>query len=222
MPDTAQKATSDAKLCVGCGAAFDDGDDRRYNQCSTCRNPSEVEAIVTGTATIQPGVTVMPEDGIEPLSISVEKRKPPPPENRDYYWLGVTDDAPWSYVTAGGVQFQRTHGQVIDSPDGKGQIHRDHVGRGCIHWLTKDHVKYILDEVAQKVVRDYQVRERKQLNGDITRHPSGSIKSMKPHPSHPFVPKETDRPLGEFIYMVRVRHKNDLSPMDNPPTLVPR
>jgi len=222
MTDTAHTATSDAKLCAGCGAAFDGADDKRYSQCNSCRNPAAVEPIVSAGSPPVLNVTRAPDEGIEPLSIEIEKRKPPPPEDRDYYWLGVTDDCPWSYVTAGGVQFQRTHGEVIDTPGGGGQVFRDNTGPGCIHWLTKAHVARILEEVALKVVRDYHVRTRKLFDGAVIETPVGTMKSMKPHPTHPFTPKETDRALGEFVYMIKVRHKNDTHPMDNPPTLVPR
>jgi len=36
-----------------------------------------------------------------------------------------------------------------------------------------------------------------------------------------FVPQDGDRSLGEFVYMVRVRHRAD-RPMADPPTMIPR
>ena len=223
MTDTAQHAKSDAKLCTGCGAAFDEADDTGYSQCNSCRTPADAEPVVEVSPPPVPEVTTAPDAGVVPLHLDIEKRKPPPPEDRDYYWLGVTDDCPRAFVAAGGVQFQRKHGKVEDVTGEGKMVYRDNIGRGCIHWLTKAHVARILEEVALKVFRKYEVVTADQF-GNKKKVPaySGRLLSMKPHPTHPFTPQDDDRPLGEFLYMIKVRHKNDTHPMDNPPTLVPR
>ena len=222
MSDTTE-VTSDVKLCAQCQSPFGDDDDSRYNHCLTCRQPEP-----THTAELAVG-TVAEEtmEGIVPLQLDIEKQRAPAPVDRSCYWLGVTSDSPWSYVSAGGVSFQRTTGGIIETTPGH-QEFRDHVHKGSpIHRLTDAHVARILEEVASKVVRNYRVDKRKLDDGTVIETVYGRNLSMKTpeqggSPLRRFDPQEGDRPLGEFLWMIKVRHKNDIPNMENPPTLVPR
>jgi len=217
MSDTTA-VTSDEKLCTKCGAPFGEDDDKRCNDCSACRG-------------VDPKVDVqgVDEPDYKALSIpEVTRGKIPAAPPKDFYWLGVTDDCPWHYVTAGGVCFQRYMGQVVDSGNEGRQEFRDQVHRGSpIQHLTEKHVERILEEVALKVVRHYRIEERELRNGRTVSITSGSLVSMKTekkggNPKHPYISHESDRPVGEFLWMVQVRNKSDRPYSDTPPTLVKR
>jgi len=222
MTDTTE-VTSDAKLCAQCQSPFGDEDDSRYNHCLACRQPEPIHTAELAVGTVPEQV----DDGIVPLHLDIEKQRPPPPEERSCYWIGVTKDCPWSFVACGGVSFQRTTGGIIETTPGHQEC-RDHVHKGSpVHRLTDAHVARILEEVASKVVRNYRVDRRKLDDETVIETIYGRKHSMKTpeqggHPLRHFTPQEGDRPLGEFLWMIKVRHKNDVPNMDNPPTLVPR
>ena len=218
MTDTTQAVTSDAKLCAQCASPFDSNDDRRYSQCRKCRN-------VEPTHTANLAVTAIADDapvdpGVVPLKLDIDVAKPSPPEPRSYYWFGVTEDCPWSYVNAGGEVFQKTFGEIVDQPGGKQEC-RDHAGKGSqTHYLTDKHVALILERVAQRVVRAYRVTERKLYQGGSVKQYTGRMLTKQGAPNRPYNPQEGDLPLGQFLWMIKVRHKGET--MQNPPTLVAR
>jgi len=206
MTDTTV-VTSDEKLCKECGAPFSENDDRRFATCSGCRPTTETK-------------TTDLDDGMVALRLDIQKHEAPPMPPRSFYSLGVTEDAPWHYVTAGGVAFQRYMGSTVKAGD-KVEF-RDNTATGSpVHHLTDAHVARILEEVKLKVVRNYRIEMRELSNGDGLTIPHGSIISMKENKHRPFVPRDGDRPLGEFLWMVKVKSKKH-QPLSEPPTLVPR
>ncbi len=224
MSDTTT-VTSDEKLCATCRAPFGEDDDKRCNDCSDCRGDAKVE-----TPVAQDEEEDSLPDGVKALNIPIKRGVVAKGPSKKFYWLGVSDDCPWHSVTSGGVSFARYTGQIDEgSQDGR-QEFRDNVFMGSpIHHLTDVHVKRILEEVSLKVVRHFRIEERAIWNGKTVSICTGSLISMKTakqggNSKHGYAPHESDLPLGEFLWMVEVRNKNDRPFPRNspPPTLVTR
>jgi len=210
MTDTTKEVTSGVKLCDSCGATFGEDDDKRYKDCATCR----------GAVIEQPEVAIPEHDaGVEPVVLDIEKHKPPPIENRDFYWCGATMDCPMD-ITLGGFEFPRTEGRLVDQFDGSSILQPD-ATKGKIHRLTKVNVALIKEHCANKVIRNFTVEELVLLSGKVHNRYHGHIRGITGSKHRVYVPQPSDKPLGQFVYMVRVRHAND-RPMSDPPTMVPR
>ena len=218
MTDTTQEVTSDVKLCAECASPFDDNEDKRYNQCQKCRLPEHAHTAELAVTAIADDAPVY--SGVEPLKLDIEVTKPEPPAPRSFYWFGVTEDCPWSYVNAGGETFQKNYGEVVDGSEGK-QMCRDNAGKGTqTHYLTDRHVELILERVALRVVRKYKVKERKLYDGGVVKQYIGRMITKHGAPNRPYAAQDGDLPLGQFLWMVKVRHRGET--MQNPPTLVAR
>jgi hypothetical protein len=204
MSDTTS-VTSDVKLCATCGATFGEDDDKRFNECATCR---------VGT----PSVPVVDESGVEPLHIDIPEGAVAPPPERAYYWCGVTADSPWGLITLGGINFQKTVGEVV--PVGDKMVCRDDVAEGVIHHLTDAQVAVVLEHAKNKSVRNFRKAEVRDLMGSHI-NTTGDRIDHKGSGARPYVPQQGDIPIGCFVYIVKVRHKKD-RPLENPPTLVER
>jgi len=211
---TVTPVTSGAKSCTECGAAFGDDDDKRYSRCTTCRASHEPDTVA--------------REGVEVVELDLSRSAPPPAPPRNFYWIGVTPDAPWHYVTAGGVAFQKHRGEVTEGDIEGRQEFRDKVAPGApIHNLTDAHVARIKEEVALRVVRNYRTERREVRKGVSMNTYHGDILSTKStkqggSPLRQYVANEGDRPLGEFLWMIRVRHKDDRPFSGTPPTMVKR
>ena len=223
MSDTTT-VTSDEKLCVSCGAPFGKDDDRRRKDCAACAGKNDVPpAHMVHEVKVSESVEDFEALALPDVKLGKPQKAPP----RDFYWIGLTSDAPWHYVTAGGVAFQKYRGEILDDAVEGRQEFRDNAGKGSpTHSLTEAHIRRILEEVAAKVVRNYRVEDRTLRDGKVLKIIRGDVISMKTverggSRMRQYVVRDGDRPLGEFVYMVRVRHKND-RPMQNPPTLVAR
>ena len=212
MTETTNTVTSDAKLCKTCGAAFGSGDDKRCADCSACRG-KVVEAVSS--------VSISPEivgADYEPITLDVAKHQPPPVVDRDFYWCGVTKDAPRQFFTLGGICFPKTIGEIRD--DGTKQVCHQDVYDGQIHRLTDTQVALIKEHAANKVVRNHRSEVVRELNRE-THVYDGKLLSKNGSRMSPYDPQPGDIPLGCFVYMVRVRGKKD-RPMQDPPAMVAR
>lgn len=211
MTDTPD-GTSEVKLCASCGEAFGDKDDKRYSKCADCRAgivPEEEKPVAPAEAK---------SDGVEALTLDVETQQPPPVEDREFYWCGSTMDCPMD-ITLGGLEFQRTEGEVIERPDGQGEF-RDHARKGKILRLTETNVKLALEHCANKVVRHFSRNVKADAKGKEYVTYTGQLLGIHGK-RHQFVSHPSDKPLGQFVYMIKVRHKED-RPYSDPPTLIPR
>jgi len=225
-------STSGGKLCDECSAPLGQDDDKRFKTCASCRKGSDVSASVGTPHPIAEGtalasavvVTEAPEEmpGIKPIILDIERHRPEPPAERKHYWCGVTPDSPWSYITLGGQSFQKTIGEVVVDAQGGRSHFRDHVADGVILRLTKKDVDLVKQHAANKIVRNFREETIRSLDGEgqpvERKNFTGSIINLD---HRNFRAQEDDRPIGEFVYMIEVRHKKD-RPLDHPPTMVPR
>lgn len=209
MTDTTLEGTSDGKLCGECGAPFGEDDDKRYGRCAKCRGAAPKPATAASRD----------EDGVQPVTLDVEQAKPPPIEDRDFYWCGTTKDCPMD-ITLGGFEFPKTIGRVREREDGNYMLETEHQD-GAIHPLTDANVALIKEHCANKVIRGFRVEELQLLNGGTRTRYRGTLRGISGSKRRVFTPQADDRPLGQFVYMVKVRHAND-RPMSDPPTMVPR
>lgn len=210
MTDT-PKGTSDGKLCAKCAAPFGPDDDKRYALCANCRVTAAPEPAV-------PAQEHFPFEP-EPVFIDVEKHAPPPIEDRDFYWCGTTRDCPCS-ITLGGFEFPVSIGRLVETGDGNQRVEADYAA-GAVLPLTEENVALIKQHAANKVIRDWRVEEMKLLSGKTKIRYHGRLLSITGSNRRKYVPREGDKALGQFVYMVKVRHAAD-RPMDKPPTMVPR
>jgi hypothetical protein len=151
------------------------------------------------------------------VTVDVEKHAPPPRATRQFYLCGVTHDAPAGYYTMGGINFQKTEGELRTRHDGNQECIAD-VRDGTVHQLTDEQVALIKQHVANKVIRGYQVVARKGHT-----HYEGRPYSKDGHRLHAFIPHESDIPIGCFLYMVRVDSRKDRPfATEDIPTMVPR
>lgn len=219
MTGTAQ-ATPDAKLCEECGAAFREDDDKRYNQCAGCRNPLPADAPETETASV--ANVPLDESGVEAIVLDHKAEDAPAPVPRDYFWCGVTRDAPAHYFTLGGINFQKYKGDVRTQGDGNQQF-IDDTADGVIHHLAEENVALIKLHATGKVIRGWRQEVVNALDGE---HPvfRGDVLSANGQGKYPYNPQDGDIPLGCFVYMVKVRNKTDRPafPDEHPPTMVKR
>ena len=58
------------------------------------------------------------------------------------------------------------------------------------------------------------------MDGTILKKYHGTLKSISGGRRN-YTPKADDKPVGQFVYMIRVKHGDD-RPIQNPPTMVPR
>lgn len=197
---SSSEGTSDGKLCRDCGAPFGPSDDKRFSLCSNCR-PAD-----------------LPEEGWEPVTLDVELEAPPAIEERDYYWCGATKDCPFD-VTLGGIEFPKTIGRIV--PDGAG--HRDlmtpDADNGAVHRLTPANVKLVKEHCANKVVRHWRQTVHQGYDGSEHVTFLGEQRAIKGR--RPYTRDPSDKPLGQFVYMLKVRGPKD-RPVEEPPTMVPR
>ena len=191
MSDTTDDVPSAEKLCTECGAPV--AGDKRYAKCASCRGVTVANA---------PTISDSTDTEIQPLRIPVERSKPIPAVPRDYYWCGCTEDAPSHNLTAGGISFPLWNGKVVEKAPGKFE-YIDRIAKGQVNHLTDATVALVLERAAEKVVRN------------------GSLLSIKGSPQRPFIPQQGDIPLGEYMYMIKVRNRDD-RPFQDPPTLIPR
>jgi len=228
MSDTTT-VTSDEKLCATCRAPFGKDDDKRCKDCSECRGVLKIDPPAFEEPKEPEEDDSFPE-GVKPLNIPITRGKIKAGPPKKFYWLGVTDDCPWHSVTAGGVCFARHTGRVEDSGADGRQEFRDNVFMGSpIHQLTEAHVNRILEDVSLKVVRNFHIETRKLREGKTVSICSGTLVSMKTpqqggNSRHGYSAHESDRPLGEFLWIVEVRNKEDrpFSRAAPPPSLVTR
>jgi hypothetical protein len=172
-----------------------------------------------------PKVTEPKGDGVEVLNLSVDQAAAPVAPPREFYWCGATKDSPIHNVTLGGISFPKFTGAVREV-DGTGrQQFSDNLFNGQIHSLTEAHVALVLEHAKNKVIRNYRTEV---LGNDPSAEQTavylGDILSMTGTRHRPYEHREGDKPIGNFVYMVRVRGKTD-RPFDDenpPPPLVER
>ncbi len=210
MDDTAT-ATSNVKTCDGCGAPFGENDDGRYKDCAKCRGAAPEIADATG-ATEAPSY--------EALRIDIPKDEIPEAPPKTYYWCGATMDAPHSNYTLGGVSFPKTTGSIIERAEGRQECVPD-TDVGVVNHVTDTQRNLILEHVKTKVIRNLRETKEAQIDGTEMVRRSGDIITMKSGKVRKFVPQPGDIPIGCFVYMVKVRHRDD-RPIQDPPSLVKR
>ena len=158
------------------------------------------------------------EDQIQPVILDVPMYTPPPIEDRELYWCGATKDCPMD-VTAGGFEFPKTVGRLVEQETGKFQVQAGWKP-GIIHSMTKKQLEVVKEHLANRVVRNFRpVQDGEDGKGPVRY--LGELKGISGSTRRVFTPHPTDKPLGQFVYMIRVRHKED-RPLENPPTTVPR
>lgn len=221
MSDTTIDVTSDAKSCASCGTAFGTDDDRRYKDCEPCRMGPTVEADVSPPGVSEPQIAEPPESSRiipDAVTVDVEKHAPPPRPERKLYLCGVTHDAPASYYTMGGINFQKEEGELKELKLGLQEL-KTGVRDGTVHQLTEEQVALIKQHVADKVIRFEKLDEDDRPL--YTGH--GTPYSMNGQRNRPYVRTARDVPIGCFLYMVRVNGRKD-RPFDTKdiPTMVPR
>ena len=202
---TSHEATSGGKVCAACGTPLGEDDDKRYANCGICRD--------TGVAT-----EYDPSLDYEPIEINVDASRPPPAPNRSYYWCGATFDCPMD-ITLGGIEFPKTIGRIKKHGEGKLRLEADY-REGQIHWLTDIHREMVKEHAANRVVRDFRTEVTTLLNGETLKKYHGKLKSVSGNRRN-YIPDADDKPVGQFVYMIRVKHADD-RPIQDPPTMVPR
>lgn len=218
MTDTAE-ATSDVRACIKCELPFGGQDDKRYKQCAKCRGAVVEEKVAEAAPPPEISVPVAKDEPV-PIRIEVPRHEKPTPIPRDYYWCGATKDSPIQNVTLGGISFPKMIGEVRDTDTGK-QTFVDNLHVGAVHQLTDAHVALIIEHAKNKVIRNYRVEVLG--NEHSMQHTAylGDIISMSGSRTRPFEFRDGDRPIGNFVYMVKVQSRTD-RPFDDPPTLVER
>jgi len=215
---TSKEATSDGKLCVECQSPFDSADDKRFSQCAACRNAaSEGATMMSAPAIAKTPDVPHSEPEYEAIHIDAEALAPPPVEDRSFYWCGATLDCPMD-ITLGGIEFPKTIGRVRRQQNGQSVLEVDYRD-GQIHRLTDKTKDLVLEHASNRVIRDFRKDETKAINGDTDTRYLGTLKSIRGRRT--YTPRPGDLPLGQFVYMVKVRHAKD-RPIANPPTMVPR
>lgn len=210
MTDTTQGGTSDGKLCAQCESPFGPEDDKRYSQCSTCRGAAPAVTEVPSDAPVQPGESVF---------LDVDACQPPPIEERDYYWCGATEDCPFD-VTLGGFEFPKSIGRIREDAHGQAVMEPDY-RKGVIHRMTEKQKAVVLEHAANRIVRNFRVEELQLLGGGTQTRYRGRLLSKSGNKRRIYTAQSDDRSIGEFVYMMRVRHGSD-RPVEDPPTMVPR
>jgi len=128
------------------------------------------------------------EDGSLRLAVT------PPPEavyaKRREYWLGVIKECSYNNVTVGGISFPRWTGSA--SFDEKGVPFGGKIDPGARVKLSDAQVEACLQSIARRIIRPFGVGG----NGK-RRHQLLSIDSPAYRPSI------KDRPLADFIYILR-------------------
>jgi len=211
MTDTPDAGPSEEKSCVECKTVLS-GNAARYSRCSTCRGARR-QGKATGTATLPPPDDApdaggFDTDGVEPVTIPFDRARPAAPPHREFYWCGCLEDCPTHAVTVGGISFPLWTGEVREEAPGRFK-YVDRTHRGQVHHLTDRNVALVKERLVQRVVRNGEIISTLDVvksDGTVLRR---------------FVPQDGDRSLGEFVYMVRVRHRAD-RPMADPPTMIPR
>lgn len=211
MSDTTHEGTSDGKPCADCGTPIQG--DQRFSRCPECRGAEQDGPSIS---TAPKGAPMNPGD---PVILDIEECKPPPIEDRDFYWCGSTADCPFD-VTLGGFEFPKSIGRIrADGPNGMPIMEPDY-RKGVVHRMTETQKAVVLEHAANKVVRNYGPRQdMKGPNGETLW--KGKLVAKTGSKRRSFMPQEGDKPLGNFVYMMKVRNETD-RPVDNPPTMVSR
>jgi len=115
-------------------------------------------------------------------------------------------------ITAGGFEFPKTIGRLVEQETGKFQV-QSGWKPGIIHSMTDKQLDVVKEHLANRVVRNFRETEDGRFLGELKGIAGNTRRVFTPHP--------TDKPLGQFVYMIRVRHKND-RPLEKPPTMVQR
>ncbi|RKY16670.1 MAG: hypothetical protein DRQ55_17550 [Planctomycetota bacterium] len=205
MSDTATQVTSDvesSKVCDTCGSTFGEDDDKRFKDCSPCRKGSPEVADA-------PTVVDGRREEFEAVTIDVPTIELPKASPTNLYLCGVTMDAPSSYFTLGGVCFSKTEGEI--RPDGDKHKMVSDLREGVVNALTEAQVDLVKVHVQSKIIRDYRVDAKQEMDSEgrtftRTNH-LGGIRSVLGQRLVPFVPKEDDKPIGCFVYMIRVQNR---------------
>lgn len=205
---TSQEGSSDGKLCNECGAPFSEADDKRYSWCAACRGAQET-----------PITTTESPSEVEAVVLDVEACRPPPIEERGYYWCGATRDCPMD-ITLGGFEFPQTIGRIVKKANGEEEMQPGYQN-GVIHRLTEANVALIKEHCANRIVRNFRSTAIKMLDGTEESRHHGELRGIHGHRRRLFIPHPNDKSLGQFVYMVKVRHAAD-RPMTDPPTMVAR
>ncbi len=202
---TSHEATSGGKVCAACASPFGEDDDKRFANCSDCRD----SGVATDSA---------PSPDFEPISIDVDASRPPPVADRFFYWCGATHDCPMD-ITLGGIEFPKTIGRIKKHGEGKLRLETDY-REGQIHRLTDAHLEIVKEHAANRIVRNFHTETTTLLNGEKLTKWHGTLKSVSGSRRN-YTPQADDRPVGQFVYMIRVKHADD-RPIQDPPTMVPR
>lgn len=222
MTDTAE-ATSDVRACTKCESPFGEQDDRRFKACAKCRGAVVKEEPKAETeAPPAPKVAKAEDRGVEVMSLDVVQAAPPPAPPREFYWCGATKDSPVHNITLGGISFPKFTGEVREGDVEGKQKFVDNLHDGQIHSLTEATVELVMEHAKGKVIRNY--RTEVLGNDPSGEQPTvflGSILSTTGSRHRPYQYREGDLPLGNFVYMVKVRGRKD-RPIDEPPPLVER
>ena len=105
-------------------------------------------------------------------------------------WMGVLEECPFTYVHAGGRDFPRTTEKLHRDSDER-VVRREKVN-GKVVSLTTEDIAFISKEVGKKIIRQAGKSRAIILNIDDPRYGV----------------TESDKPLGEFVYMQIVGGKN--------------
>ena len=105
-------------------------------------------------------------------------------------WMGVLEECPFTYVHAGGRDFPRTTEKLHRDSDER-VVRREKVN-GKVVSLTAEDVSFISKEVGKKIIRQAGKSRAIILNIDDPRYGV----------------TDSDKPLGEFVYMQIVGGKN--------------
>jgi len=105
-------------------------------------------------------------------------------------WMGVLEECPFTYVHAGGRDFPRTTEKLHRDSDER-VVRREKVN-GKVVSLTAEDITFISKEVGKKIIRQAGKSRAIILNIDDPRYGV----------------TDSDKPLGEFVYMQIVGGKN--------------
>ncbi len=103
---------------------------------------------------------------------------------RTKYWIGTLENIRVQNVTVGGVNFARFSGLCAFDDKGKPSAPTQ---KGCYAMLSEDEVNATIQSVGRRVLRKMGTRGGRIFLVDSKRYRRD---------------KKTDRPLGEFLYMV--------------------
>ena len=105
-------------------------------------------------------------------------------------WMGVLEECPFTYVHAGGRDFPRATEKLHRDSDER-VVRREKVN-GKVVSLTTEDIAFISKEVGKKIIRQAGKSRAIILNIDDPRYGV----------------TDSDKPLGEFVYMQIVGGKN--------------